>query len=78
MNMEYFTKVGNVDGAEEIGFDGEIPPSFDAREEWRECDSIKYIRDQSNCGASWAISAASAMSDRLCIQTMGQIKVGVK
>ncbi|VDM79871.1 unnamed protein product [Strongylus vulgaris] len=44
-----------------------IPKSFDARKEWSDCDSITLIRDQSGCGACWAIAVASAMSDRYCI-----------
>nr|CDJ93814.1 Peptidase C1A domain containing protein [Haemonchus contortus] len=52
----------------------QYPESFDAREKWKNCTSIGYIRDQSNCGSCWAVSAASAMSDRVCIATDGKIK----
>ncbi|KHJ90292.1 papain family cysteine protease [Oesophagostomum dentatum] len=55
-------------------FNEKIPESFDAREQWPGCDSIKIIRDQANCGSCWAVSAASAMSDRVCIQSNGRIK----
>jgi len=44
-----------------------LPESFDSREKWAQCESIKTVRDQSNCGSCWAVSAASVMSDRLCI-----------
>ncbi|CAJ0594742.1 unnamed protein product [Cylicocyclus nassatus] len=44
-----------------------IPPSFDAREKWPECKSIRLVRNQANCGSCWAVSVASVMSDRLCI-----------
>lgn len=30
-----------------------IPNSFDARDEWSTCDSIKSIKDQSDCGSCW-------------------------
>ncbi|KHJ80676.1 hypothetical protein OESDEN_19646, partial [Oesophagostomum dentatum] len=30
--------------------DIDIPETFDAREAWPECKSIKTIRDQSSCG----------------------------
>lgn len=30
-----------------------IPESFDAREEWANCSSIKEIADQSKCGSCW-------------------------
>ena len=29
-------------------------------------------------GSCWAVSAASAMSDRLCVQSGGRIKVGIR
>ncbi|KAK6013760.1 papain family cysteine protease, partial [Ostertagia ostertagi] len=48
--------------------------SFDSREEWKECPSIRYIRDQSHCGSCWAVSAAATMSDRLCVQTLRRKK----
>ncbi|XGW24188.1 hypothetical protein V3C99_005966 [Haemonchus contortus] len=51
-----------------------IPESFDARDKWKNCPSIGYIRDQSNCGSCWAVSAAETMSDRICIQSRGRIK----
>ncbi|KAL6732933.1 hypothetical protein Aduo_003636 [Ancylostoma duodenale] len=51
--------------------DEKIPESFDARTKWPECKSIKMVRDQSNCGSCWAVSGASAMSDRLCVQSNG-------
>ncbi|XGW24191.1 hypothetical protein V3C99_005967 [Haemonchus contortus] len=53
----------------------DIPESFDARKVWDYCPSIRYIRDQSSCGSCWAVSAAETMSDRLCIQTKGKVKV---
>ena len=43
-----------------------IPESFDAAERWPECETIRHIWDQSNCGSCWAVGAASAISDRLC------------
>ncbi|WKY03133.1 hypothetical protein Q1695_016442 [Nippostrongylus brasiliensis] len=49
-----------------------IPESFDAREAWPYCPSVRDIRDQSHCGSCWAVSAASTMSDRLCIATKGE------
>ncbi|KIH67674.1 papain family cysteine protease [Ancylostoma duodenale] len=55
--------------------DVEPPKSFDARTRWPECKSIGIIRDQSECGSCWAVSAASAMSDELCVQSNGTIKV---
>uniref|UniRef100_A0A0N4W1U6 Pept_C1 domain-containing protein n=1 Tax=Haemonchus placei TaxID=6290 RepID=A0A0N4W1U6_HAEPC len=57
--------------------DIDIPESFDAREEWPDCDSIKVIRDQSSCGSCWAFGAVEAMSDRICIASKGEIQVSL-
>ncbi|KAL1487761.1 hypothetical protein ABEB36_015596 [Hypothenemus hampei] len=47
----------------------DVPESFDSREAWPNCASIKQIRDQSSCGSCWAFGAVEAMSDRICIHT---------
>ncbi|KAH3757732.1 Sarcophaga pro-cathepsin B [Pelomyxa schiedti] len=44
-----------------------LPASFDARDNWPDCQSIKMIRDQSDCGSCWAFGAVESMSDRECI-----------
>nr|CAI5838655.1 unnamed protein product [Callosobruchus analis] len=31
----------------------EIPDSFDAREQWPHCPTIREIRDQGSCGSCW-------------------------
>ncbi|WP_410317793.1 C1 family peptidase, partial [Klebsiella pneumoniae] len=46
-----------------------VPVSFDAREQWPLCESIKEVRDQGNCGSCWAVAAAGVMTDRTCIDT---------
>ncbi|XP_014289457.1 cathepsin B [Halyomorpha halys] len=51
--------------------DSSIPDSFDARENWPQCDSIRHIRDQGTCGSCWAVAAAGAFTDRVCIATNG-------
>ena len=44
-----------------------LPESFDLREAYPECETLREIRDQSRCGACWAFGAVEAMSDRLFI-----------
>ena len=48
------------------------PELFDPRVQWPKCESIKEIRDQSNCGSCWAHGAVEAMSDRICIASNQQ------
>ncbi|ULT92198.1 hypothetical protein L3Y34_009737 [Caenorhabditis briggsae] len=48
-----------------------VPISFDARDHWPNCKSIKLIRNQAYCGACWAFGAAEIISDRICIQSGG-------
>lgn len=46
---------------------GDLPESFDSREQWPNCPTIKEVRDQGNCGSCWAFGAVEAMSDRICV-----------
>ena len=57
--------------------DDDLPESFDSREKWSNCESLKEIRDQSKCGSCWAFGAAEVMSDRLCIATNGKLQTRV-
>ncbi|KAF6306035.1 cathepsin B [Rhinolophus ferrumequinum] len=54
-----------------------LPESFDAREQWPNCPTIKEIRDQGSCGSCWAFGAVEAISDRICILTNGHVNVEV-
>ncbi|KHJ99391.1 hypothetical protein OESDEN_00629 [Oesophagostomum dentatum] len=76
MDVKYLEEEEGV-YADELEINEEIPESFDARKKWPECASISTIRDQANCGSCWAVSAASAMSDRVCVQSSGRIKTVV-
>ncbi|KAJ7370099.1 hypothetical protein OS493_034310 [Desmophyllum pertusum] len=51
----------------------QIPDTFDAREQWPNCSSIKDVRDQGSCGNSWAVGAAGAITDRICIHSGGKL-----
>jgi cathepsin B len=48
-----------------------LPTEFDARKKWYKCPSIGQVYDQGNCKSSYAISVASAVSDRICIHSDG-------
>lgn len=50
----------------------QLPESFDAREKWPKCPSIKEVRDQGSCGSCWAFGAVEAMTDRICIASSGE------
>jgi len=43
------------------------PESFDSRQAWADCPTIRDIRNQKHCGSCWAFGAVEAMSDRLCV-----------
>ncbi|NP_001119608.1 cathepsin B-348 precursor [Acyrthosiphon pisum] len=49
----------------------DLPETFDARERWPNCPTIREVRDQGSCGSCWAFGAVEAMSDRVCIHSNG-------
>ncbi|XP_050531271.1 cathepsin B-like isoform X3 [Daktulosphaira vitifoliae] len=49
-----------------------IPETFDAREQWKHCETIGHVPDQGQCGTCWAVSTTSAFADRMCIATEGK------
>ncbi|KAI5651917.1 papain family cysteine protease domain-containing protein [Phthorimaea operculella] len=48
-----------------------LPEYFDARDNWPECPSLNEIRDQGSCASCWAVAAVAAMTDRVCIHSLG-------
>ena len=46
-----------------------LPEEYDPRERYPNCESLREIRDQANCGSCWAFGAVEAMSDRICIKS---------
>lgn len=56
---------------------GDLPDSYDLREAYPECETLREIRDQSKCGACWAFAAVETMSDRLCIHSKGKLQTRV-
>lgn len=55
-----------------------LPKYFDSREKWSHCKSIHTIWDQGDCGSCWAVNAAAAISDRICIHTEEQVMVSAE
>lgn len=52
---------------------GLVPESYDIREEYPHCMTDVYV--QGNCSSSYALSVASALSERFCIQSQGSVFV---
>jgi cathepsin B len=44
-----------------------LPTNFDLRQAYPNCWSIKYVRNQANCGSCWAVASITSISDRFCI-----------
>jgi cathepsin B len=55
----------------------DLPSSFDLRDAYPNCESLKEIRDQSKCGSCWAFGAAETMSDRICIKSGQKLQTRV-
>jgi cathepsin B len=52
-----------------------LPEEFDSRKQWPNC--VSEVRAQHKCGACWAFSGTSVLSDRFCIASKGAIKVNL-
>ncbi|PIO71039.1 papain family cysteine protease [Teladorsagia circumcincta] len=75
MDLKFIDQNSNPVVVNDKNGSSDIPESFDARKEWSNCSSVFHIRDQANCGSCWAVSSASAMSDRVCITSKGAKQV---
>uniref|UniRef100_A0AC34QMM2 Peptidase C1A papain C-terminal domain-containing protein n=1 Tax=Panagrolaimus sp. JU765 TaxID=591449 RepID=A0AC34QMM2_9BILA len=51
----------------------DIPEEFDARDKWP--GFVHEVRDQGDCGSSWAFSSVLVSSDRMAILSDGKINV---
>lgn len=50
---------------------------FDGRVEWKHCPTVNQIWNQGACSSDWAIAAASAIADRICIATNGSFTLPI-
>ncbi|CAH8437430.1 unnamed protein product [Schistosoma rodhaini] len=50
-----------------------IPITFDARDHWVNCSTIKQIHDECCCRADWVFATVNSISDRICIYSNGRI-----
>ena len=57
--------------------ENDLPTSYDLRDAYPDCKSLKEIRDQANCGSCWAFGAVESMSDRICIKSKGKLQTRV-
>uniref|UniRef100_A0A8C9SB50 Cathepsin B n=2 Tax=Scleropages formosus TaxID=113540 RepID=A0A8C9SB50_SCLFO len=62
---------------DEYASDIELPESFDPRDQWPNCPTLKEIRDQGSCGSCWAFGAVEAISDRICIHSNGSVSLEI-
>merc|ERR1712086_191204 len=63
--------VKSVEQLRERSAGAAIPDAFDSVAAWPQCPILKQIQDQSACGTCYAVSAASAATDRFCIAHNG-------
>jgi cathepsin B len=54
------------------------PETFDSRENWPHCPTMKDIRNQRNCGSCWAFGAVEAMSDRECVRNKRIVRLSAE
>jgi cathepsin B len=63
---------------EKINLLADLPASFDARQRWPECPSIGTNFNQGYCGSCWAVSTATAITDRTCISKKVNIRLSAQ
>ena len=51
------------------------PEEFDLRIEYNECESLKLIKYQGECGGCWAFAVTGVISDRICINSRGKDQI---
>lgn len=52
-----------------------FPANYDLRLKYPKCASLTQVRNQLSCGACWAFSTMTSLSDRTCIKTYSQSRI---
>lgn len=55
----------------------ELPETFDIRDNYKYCETMFEIRDQSKCSSCWAFASSEVMSDRICMKSKGKKQVRI-
>uniref|UniRef100_A0A2H8TZ17 Cathepsin B n=3 Tax=Melanaphis sacchari TaxID=742174 RepID=A0A2H8TZ17_9HEMI len=71
LNNKGNTNLNSYGDSNSVYYTNGLPRNFDSRKKWPKCPSIGHIYNQGNCHSSYAISVASAVTDRLCIHSNG-------
>ena len=69
--LVYINKIVCLDEKLELTY----PEEFDLRKEYNECESLKLVRYQGECGGCWAFGVAEVISDRICISSRGKAQI---
>ena len=76
--LDYLEQPKNLDIPLKTKFSKELsdlPESFDLRDKFPNCETLKEIRDQSKCGSCWAFGSVETMSDRICIYSDQKLQI---
>uniref|UniRef100_A0A0A9WWJ7 Cathepsin B-like cysteine proteinase 4 n=1 Tax=Lygus hesperus TaxID=30085 RepID=A0A0A9WWJ7_LYGHE len=49
----------------------QIPAAYNVTDVWPQCTRISHPRNQGECRSDWAVTAASVLTDRICIYLWG-------